>query len=520
MRKQLDKGKKIVLYGAGQKSHGIYNALCMSGYKIVYCVISNDCIEESDFEDVRVYSFSQKKNEIIECGYQLVIACAQKSEADIAENIERNGIREYWKTNEMPWSVDFECYRNLDSQGYMDIIREKYYSNIDEFGRDETVRGFIEGNTHREANEKKIIFLLTNAAPRVYKIIDALHRKGYDVELIIWINATYLTSEKCKEFLEISNRCRLCIDAEEVMLYCAATDARILHIFSDANSDIELPQILIHCKNIFPKIVFDEYDVMTEMRRNIPRRTVDAEIFCLKYADGVCSRYTCMEYLEEKGYEVCKQRIYFIDCCNDFTNYKSPQKQESDALHLVFAGTLFSGKEYETSKDGRFLELGALCETNEAHLHLYPVSYDEAKLQEYINMEKINPYFHLHHPVSALALAGELSQYDYGVTSVQSDILEYAENIGSWMREGIIYCWANKLYDYLDAGLPIVTTVPVEQTKILERDGVLLRMFDEEINFDELRKRRNELKKRVIEVREKYRVSNQLPALMEFYDSL
>ncbi|MDE7322307.1 MAG: hypothetical protein K2N73_06160 [Lachnospiraceae bacterium] len=520
MRKQLVKDKKIVLYGAGQKSHSTYSALRMSGYKIAYCVVSSDCIEETDFEDVKVYSFSQKKNDIIELGYQLVIACAQKSEADIAENIERNGIKEYWKTNEMPWSVDYECYRNLDSQGYMEIIREKYYSNIDEYGGDETVRRFIEGNTHREANRKKIMFLLTNAAPRAYKIIDALHRKGYDVELIIWINAMYLTSEKCKEFLEISNRCRICIDAEEVMLYCAATDARILHIFSDANSDIELPQILIHCKNIFPKIVFDEYDVMTEMRRDIPQRTVDAEIFCLKYADGLCNRYMCMEYLEEKGYELCKQRIYFIDCCNDFTNYESPQKRESDALHLVFAGTLFSDKEYKTSKDGRFLELGVLCEANEVHLHLYPVSYDAAKLHEYIDMERLNPYFHLHHPVSARALAQELSQYDYGVTSVQNDILTYSESEGSWMREGIIYCWANKLYDYLDAGLPIVTTVPVKQTQILERDGVLLRMFDEEINFDELRKRRNELKKRVIQVREKYRVSNQLPALIEFYDSL
>ena len=520
MKKRLDKSKKIVLYGAGQKSHGIYNALCMSGYKIAYCVVTNACIEESDFEDVKVYSFSKRKNEIIMSGYQLVIACAQKSEEDIARNIERNGLKEYWKTNEMPWSVDFDYYRKLDAQGYMDIIRKKYYSNIDMYGRDVAVRNYIEQNISREVNAKKIMFLMTNVAPRAYKIIDALHRNGYDVELIIWTNATYLTLEKYEEFLDISTSCKLCINVEEVMLYCATTDAGILHIFSDANSDIELPQILIHCKEIFPRIVFDEYDVMTEMRRNIPQRTVEAELFCLKYADGLCNRYMCMEHLEKKGYEICKQRIYFIDCCNDFANYESPQKQESDALHFVFAGTLFSGNEYKTSKDGRFLELGLLCQSNRVHLHLYPVSYDAAKLHEYIDMERSNPYFHLHHPVSARDLAQELSQYDYGITSVQNDILEYSKSHGSWMQEGIIYCWANKLYDYLDAGLPIVTTVPVEQTKILEKEGVLLRMFDEEINFDELRKRRNELKKQVIKVREKYRVSKQLPALIKFYDSL
>lgn len=520
MKKKLDREKKIVLYGAGQKSHSTYNALCMSGYTIAYCVVTSDSVEEASFETVKVYPFLKKKKEITEQGYQLVIACAQKSEEDIAENIERNKIKEYWKTNEMPWSVDFQNYRNLDSQGYMDVIRKKYYSNRERYRMDKVVRNFIEENIHPIANDRKIMFLLTNVATRAYKIIDALHRKGYNVELIIWTNAMYLTTERYRELAEVSNQCRLCIDAEEVMLFCAATDAKILHIFSDANSDIELPQILINCKNIFPKIVFDEYDVMTEMRRNIPQRTVDAEAFCFKHADGLCNRYTCMEYLEKKGYELCNKRIYFIDCCNDFTDYESPKKQEEDDLHLVFAGTLFSGKEYETIKDGRFLELGILCKENGVHLHLYPTSYDETKLHDYIEMEKLNPFFHFHHPVSARTLAQELSQYDYGVTSTQSDVLEYSENVGSWKKESLIYSSANKLYDYLDAGLPIVTTVPVEQTKILERDGVLLRMFDEEIDFDELRKKRNELKKRVIEVREKYRVSNQLPVLIEFYDSL
>ena len=300
MKKKLYKEKKIVLYGAGQKTHSVYNSLYMGGYTIAYCVVTSDYVEESDFEGVKVYPFSKKKSEIIQFGYQLVIACAQKSEEDIAENIERNGIKEYWKTNEMPWSVDFEYYRHLDSQDYLDIIRNKYYSNIDEYRLDENVKCYMEENMHRKVNGKKIMFLLTNAAPRAYKIIDALHRKGYEVELIIWANAMYLTPDKYREFSAICEHCRLCIDVIEVMMYCAATDARILHIFSDANSDIELPQVLIHNKNIFPKIVFDEYDVMTEMRRCIPRRTVDSEIYCLKNADGLCNRYRCMEYLEEK----------------------------------------------------------------------------------------------------------------------------------------------------------------------------------------------------------------------------
>lgn len=520
MWKRLDQSKKIVLYGAGLKSHSIYNALRIIGYEIAYCVVSSESVEQSEFEDLKVYPFSKKKNEILKQGYQLVVACAQKSEKDISENIERSGISKYWKTNEMPWSINFENYKNLDAVEYLKIITKKYNSQREKYGTDEMLRKAFENNFKLKKNEKKLLFLLMNTSPRAYKIVDAFRRNGYVVELIIWANALYLTMEKYKEYAAISDRCRLCIDLEEVMMYCAATDAKILHIFSDANSDIELPRVLVHCKDIFPKIVFDEYDVMLGIRRNIPQGVIDAEAYCFQFSDGICSRYTCLEYLEGMGYNICKQRIYFIDCCNDFTDYESSQKPESDVLQLVFVGTLFSDKEYKTTKDGRVLELGELCEINKAHLHIYPTSYDEAKLYEFIEMEKKNPYFHLHYPVSATKLASEISQYDYGVTGAQIDILEHSAKIGSHTREAIIYCWANKLYDYLDAGLPIVTTVPVEQTKIFERDGVLLRKSNEEIDFDELRQKRNEMKRRVIEVREKYRVSNQLPALIEFYDSL
>lgn len=519
MKGKLDKNKEIVLYGAGQKTHSIYNALCMSGYIIVYCVVTSGSVEESDFERVKVYPFLNKRNEIVDKGYQLVIACAQKSETDIAENIERNGIYKYWKTNEMPWSVDFNYYRYLGAQEYKDIIRKKYYSNK-EYAAHEALRIYVEEDKKPRMKEKKILFLMTCASPRALKIIGALYRNGYDVEIIMWANATYLTAERYKEFEGTCNHIKLCIDAEEVMLFCAASDAGILHIFSDANSDIELPQILINCKEIFPKIVFDEYDVMVEMRRNIPKRTIDAEAFCLEHADGLCSRYVCMEYLVNAGYDICKKRIYFIDCCHDFTNYSSLQKLDEDTLHLAFAGSLFSGKEYKTCKDGRFLEYGILCEKNRIHLHLYPIQYDESKLYEYIEMEKINPYFHLHHPVSPQKLAQELSQYDYGVDSVQLGALEYAEKVGSWNKEGCIYSSANKLYDYLDAGLPIVATLPVKQAEMFERDGVLIRKYDEEIDFDELRQKRDKMKKKVTKIREKYRVSNQLHLLTEFYDSL
>lgn len=520
MKKSLDKGKKIVLYGAGQKSHSTYKALIMCGYNIAYCVVTSDFVQESDFEDVKVYPFLEKKEDIIENEYQIVIASFQRYEMEIADNIIRNGIYTFWKTSEMPWSTDFEAYRNLGKKEYMDIIRKKYYSNIDKYIKNELVHNFIEKNIKQDINNKKIIFLVLSARPRSYKIIDALHRKGYYVNVIMWINALNMTSENYKEFSEISDECTICIDVAEVMLYCAAIDSKILHIFSDPNIDIELPQILINCKAIFPKIVFDEYDIVAHLFRTVPTPIIDAELFCLKYADGLCNRYTCMEYLEENGHDICKKRIYFIDCCNDFTDYESPQRGPEDDLHMVHVGTVYADNAYQISKVGRLLEFGLLCKKHKVHLHIYPISYDIAKMHAYIDMEKVNPYFHLHYPVSACELAHEISQYDYGVLNANQGFLEYADTEGPYAKEQLLYCSANRHYDFLDAGLPIVASVPVEQTKIFEKEGVLIRKVDEEIDFEELRRKRNSMKKKVVEVREKYKISYQLPALIEFYDSL
>lgn len=520
MRNSLDKEKGIVLYGAGQKSHSTYKALIMSGYTVVYCVVSGDFVKESEFEDIKVYPFSEKKEDIIKNKYQIVIASFQRYEDEIADNIINNGINSFWRTSEMPWSADFEAYRNLGKKEYMKIIRDKYFSNTEKYAKNELLQNYIEKSIKQDITNKKITFLVLSARPRSYKIIEALHRKGYYVNLLMWINALNMTLENYREFNEISDECRICADVEEVMLYCAATNSKILHIFSDPNVDIELSQILINCKDVFPKIVFDEYDIVADLFRTVPNSVINAELFCLKHADGLCNRYNCMEYLEEKGHDICKKRILFMDCCNDFANFESPQREPDDDLQMVHIGTVYADRAYQVSRAGRLLEFGLLCKENRVHLHIYPISYDAAKMHAYIDMEKENPYFHLHYPVSARELAQEISQYDYGVLNANEGFLEYAYKEGPYTKEQFLYCSANRHYDFLDAGLPIVAAVPVEQTKMFEKDGVLIRKVDEEIDFEELRERRNMMKKKVIEVREKYKISHQLPTLIEFYDSL
>ncbi|MBE5865480.1 MAG: glycosyltransferase family 4 protein [Lachnospiraceae bacterium] len=500
----LSKEKKVVLYGAGQRTHNIYWALKKCGYEVIFCVVSNDVKVEIFFEDLRVYSLKDKYKEILEQDYQIVLAVFQRYIAEISDYLESFGITKYWKTSELPWSCDFNVYEGLNEEEYLERI---YAKNL-------------VANRKKNNPIEKVFFLVQMVQPRAFKVIRALKTAGIQTECIIAIDAYGLSDEKLLEFSRGCGEYKLCESTEEIMRRCYETDADVIHIFSEADSSIGRLQPIIKKKLIYPKIVFDEFDVVTEMYREVPQKIKDVELFCLEHADGICHRGTEVDFLIEQGYDVCKKRIHFMDYCGDNQYYKSPQKDFEDELELVYVGGLLAGKAYEDVRVNRILDYANLCQENHCHLHVYPSSYDKAKMHEYIEMEEHNPYFHLHEPVPYEKLCEEISKYDYGVFPAKKGFLEYAEKYGNYTKAQNIHSTTNKKFDYLEAGLPIITATQVAESKVFEEEGILIRRTDEEIDFDELRRRRNEMKRKVVEVREKYRISNQIQRLIDFYNML
>ena len=66
----------------------------------------------------------------------------------------------------MPWSVNFEEYRVLDKEGYIEIIKQKYYKDREKYKKQEVVRNYIEKSNKQPVDNKKITFLLLVCAPR------------------------------------------------------------------------------------------------------------------------------------------------------------------------------------------------------------------------------------------------------------------------------------------------------------------------------------------------------------------
>ena len=125
-------------------------------------------------------------------------------------------------------------------------------------------------------------------------------------------------------------------------------------------------------------------------------------------------------------------------------------------------------------------------------------------MADYIELYRVNEYFHLHQPISFEQLRGELSKYDYGVFPIKRRYFEkgltlrQGNSVLKYRKEELMYATGNKYFDYLDAGLPIIAAYPQNLMAFFEMKGVVLDWAVEDYDFDVMKARKRELKTRVL----------------------
>lgn len=115
------------------------------------------------------------------------------------------------------------------------------------------------------------------------------------------------------------------------------------------------------------------------------------------------------------------------------------------------------------------------------HIHIYPAKFDPKIATFFSKFEKI----HYNKPVSPKALLEEMTQFDYGI------IPWNLENANKKFLDTTI---ANKLFEYIAAGLPVATTSIQSYEDWFEKNplGVTFRTVDELISkIDTLSEMRN-----------------------------
>ncbi len=519
LKRKITEYDGIVIYGCGTFAQEVYRALLKCGKKPDFCVVSQKSNADCLFQNViPVYEFSECVDYITENNILVIIGVSALYENEIEETLQKNQVKHYILITNFE---RFNMYKNMSAQECLGEIAEWYMEN--HTGKPiedrQIILKYLKDVIEQKKDENKIVFAMGALTPRVLKAAQALLEKGYQIKLIV--NQMAVMQDFCERSLqEMHLTYERCTSLEEFFYRIMVENAKVIHLFTNlGNSPID--RILIKNKELFSPIVYDEYDIYNLCYDGIPQELLENERFCLEHADGICNRGYEIEYLIENNFKIDSFTIQFHDYCSN--GKVTVEQEETDELSICYVGGIFS-KEESIEWSDNFCECTRLCAAHNCHFHVYPFIWDEKHLEDYIELDKVNNYFHLHQPISFELLKCELSKYDYGIFPIKRAYLDkglsfrQGKSFTAHRKEELMYATGNKYFDYLDAGLPIIAACPQKLMSFLEMKGVVLKWTLEEYDFDAMRNRKEELKRRVVEEHYGLQMRQHIHELIHFYD--
>jgi hypothetical protein len=250
------------------------------------------------------------------------------------------------------------------------------------------------------------------------------------------------------------------------------------------------------------------------------QRELPHEKNCLAYADGVVAH--CLEAnvgFRRYGITEKPPTLFFPLYCDDDCFVDSAKKISDTEIHIAYAGGV-AGSHRDPKHYGN-IQFHRLIETLTAqglHFHIYPSpSNIRADYEEYEALDRTNPRFHFHQSVNQEALAGELSQYHFG-------ILPFFKELSEQSPTKLKYATTLKLFNYLEAGLPVIVSGDLGfQSWLVKRYdfGVTITLS----NIDSLRAKLDAVPSshflvRVSEVRQTLALSRHIDRLERFYHAV
>jgi len=196
------------------------------------------------------------------------------------------------------------------------------------------------------------------------------------------------------------------------------------------------------------------------------------------------------------------------------------QPKRTDGIHVVYVGNM---DDPTSSRQRNFhLELARVLAESQIHYHMYPSSvqlkreYDEP-VQRLCEDPEVGQYVHLHYPVPGEKVVEERSQYHFGLHMLSTEVDRVPGNHPFYSQEMRHYSSANKIFDYVSAGLFTFVHVGRWTRKLVERYG-----FGERVlSFDDLvDKARERYTQRVPEIQKVLTTEHATERLVELYASL
>ncbi|MCM1231275.1 MAG: hypothetical protein NC489_14235 [Ruminococcus flavefaciens] len=357
-----------------------------------------------------------------------------------------------------------------------------------------------------------VVFIIMLSKPRYIKIARALFEKQVNVIFVMYDIERNKRDEK--NILSVANVVYF-RTPEEALNICKTYCPFVYHVFVE--KEYEVACNLIKNKKELGKVVYSAYDLFWGYYRNSIKKSakiaVEKEKFCLENADGICFRDWGEDFLRENSNYKIGRCVQLFDGCVGWKDTGTILNE--DELSLCYVGEVRSDQIFRNEDDIRLIPMAQRCEKNRVHLHVFPSEYCGEKFNTYFKLDKELEYFHFYDPLPYQELIEIIGQFDYGIDYANENTEKKYVT-----QAQIKYVSMNKYFDYLDAGLPIIGRFPSKQAEMLAADGVLIKEDILSVDFEYLRKKRNDLKNVVLNKREKYNISNNIDRLIEFYREL
>ena len=528
----LKEYQEIIIYGAGWFAEQIYPIFCKNGLQDrIICFAVSKMKGKEWFKEIEI-----KEIDDIECDKEkaaVLIAVTNQYVNEVITSTTTAGFKNVLV------AVDYirsdinmaKFYQGLEYEQFIEYIAKKH---MYDFPKEKEIslgvkEKAIERQSRNEYSENQIVYITGQLLPRNIKMIAALKKKGFDIITIIYGRLVEgFISELCQQGISYI----LCNDEEE-MVFQAVKYRPLVYYFQPIWGNCIWLEIMLQYKKYFRPIVIGLYDVLNDGYVIENPVWLTSEKYVLENADGIVWRWSSKEYLEqEKGFTYKGKSIDFHDYCGGYIKEYEKEQQNGSTLKLCNVQGLFGyfpqkGDMLDGYKLFSSLEeiTDVLGNKENCILDIYIGQYNVKDYEKAKKIEEQYSNIRFFWEVEHMKLIERLQDYDYGC-EFYNEGNEIPMNMsvicgpGKYRGSMIINSEAHRFYDFIDAGIPVITIMPRKQVEFLDKYGVIVKMSLQSLDIDFLQENKEELKRKALLARQKLDIDEHIDGLIKFFRDL
>lgn len=397
--------KKIIIFGAGCYGRNAYFKM-KDQYEILYFVDNNILLDGTELFGIPVISGTKLKEVYFQD--MEVIICV-KNYSEISSQLNQIGIRDYYIL------LGGFLYHSSPSEAVVPYELNHY--------------AYIQ----KERNEKNILFVQDMTCIRTNKLAAVMKSEGYKVYLLY----TMAPPESNNEYLpDVYDSVFTFYTAAGIIDFVENSSFDIVH---SSNEPDVLTNLLLRTGK---PIVFDTHDMMS-IRKPESIENLTLEYIANTYSDG--NMYTSQGIAEiaRKKYRLENKEILSLENmildCEVISNPHKKLSSIDGKLHCIYEGGVAEGNRWHH----RFFEdIWKKITDLGIHIHFYSQSdYEYCR-----ELESKSPYIHYEGNMELKKLLREMTKYDCGLA---------ISNVNAQNKTFLETSSPNKIYEYLNAGIPV-----------------------------------------------------------------